>query len=83
MDPSRNIDMALVEHESDRHIRQILRLCRALISLADRGEACAEDNGCFILYGKVRDCAYQIREMAQLERQTHEDKGRRGPVGRW
>jgi len=60
---------------SNKHIQEALEVARELIILADVGEADAEDNGCEILYGTVRDCAYRIRRQAKCEREAHEAKG--------
>ncbi len=62
---------------TDQHLRQALGLARRLNVLADRGEACCQDDGCGVLYGVIRDCAYKIRGMAEREREAHMR------VGKW
>jgi len=49
---------------------------RRLTILADEGEG-AEDDGCAVLCGVMRDCAYKIRKRAELER------GRLQALGLW
>ncbi len=65
--------------EKDKHcnefIRQALEYARNLIILADEGEAHCDDDGCAVLYGVVRDCAYKIRAEAEREREAHRNKG--------
>lgn len=46
-------------------IEQILALSDEMMRLADRGEAEAEDSGCTILYGILRDCAYKLKKLAR------------------
>ena len=57
-------------------IKQTLDLVRELIILADEGEEHSTDDGCRVLYGIVRDCAYRIRTEAERERESHKAKGR-------
>ena len=57
-------------------IKQTLELARQLIILADEGEEHSTDDGCRVLYGIVRDCAYKIRTEAERERASHQAKGR-------
>jgi hypothetical protein len=56
---------------SNRNIVQALLLARDLSSLADVGEADSTDDGCAVLFGIVRDCAYKIRGRAERERDVH------------
>lgn len=61
----------IVKTPPDFHIFKTLRAADELCSLADEGEAHSEDDGCCVLYGIVRDCAYKIRGRAQQEREKH------------
>lgn len=56
----------------DKHIRKALELARQLIILADEAELESEDDGCCVLCGVIRDCAYKIRGHADREREAHE-----------
>jgi hypothetical protein len=51
--------------------------------LADEGDANREDNGCGVLYGLVRDCAYKIRRLAEAEKEVHDRKSSRGDADVW
>lgn len=42
-----------------------------MLTLAERGEIDAADDGCQLLFGEVRDCAYRIRARAEIEREAH------------
>ena len=59
----------------NEHLREALELARRLIILSDQGDLDSEDDGCHILYGVVRDCAYKIRMQAERERDVHKRKG--------
>jgi len=58
----------------NKHIREALELSRKMIVLADKGDLDSEDDGCRVLYGIVRDCAYKIRARAEREREAHKKK---------
>ncbi len=60
---------------SCQFIRKALDYSRELIILADEGEASSEDDGCVLLFGVIRDCAYKIRASAEREKQTHAARG--------
>lgn len=55
----------------DGHIKRAFELSRQLAALADSGQADSRDDGCRLLYGIVRDCAYRIRKEAERERVLH------------
>jgi rubrerythrin len=58
----------------DRNIRRTIQLTRAMMRLADRGDADREDTGCGVLYGILRDSAYKLRRLAEEEKQKHLNK---------
>lgn len=58
----------------NEHIRESLEIARKLIILADDGERDSNDDGCRLLYGVIRDCAYKIRNEAERERKIHQNK---------
>ena len=62
-------------HPCNYHIREAFELARELIILADDGEADSKDDGCVLLYGIIRDCAYKIRAQAEREREMHKARG--------
>ena len=59
----------------NKHIFEVLEMARQLLVLADIGDLDSEDDGCRVLYGIVRDCAYKIRSQAEREREAHKIKG--------
>lgn len=60
----------------NKHLKEVLKLARALIILADDGERDSEDDSCSLLYGIVRDCAYRMRTDAENEIEKHRSAGR-------
>jgi len=56
----------------NEHIKESLDLVRSLIILADEGERDSSDDGCRLLYGVIRDCAYKIKNEAERERSVHQ-----------
>jgi len=59
----------------NEHIVEALEIARQLLILADMGDLDSEDDGCRVLYGVVRDCAYKIRAQAERERDAHKIRG--------
>ncbi len=60
----------------DENIKKTLELIRDMISIAEKGDADREDDGCGILYGVLRDTAYEIKQIAEAEKDKHFKKGR-------
>ncbi len=59
----------------DHNIKTTLELVEYMIKLAERGDIDREDSGCGILYGILRDAAYKIKQVAEVEREAHIRKG--------
>jgi len=55
----------------NKHLEKSLELAKEMIALADEGESDSVDNGCRILYGIMRDCAYKIKTQAENETKKH------------
>jgi len=64
-----------VQQDPNRYVRKALRLARELMLLADHGDLNRQDDGCGVLSGVVRDCAYQVRAAAEREREAHRRRG--------
>lgn len=58
------------------HLRESVALSEKMLDLADRGVDGCQDDGCLVVYGIMRDCAYKIRVSAQQELKEHEDENR-------
>ena len=59
----------------DSNIKTTLDLVEDMIRLADKGDIEREDTGCGILYGVLRDSAYKLKKLAELEKNNHKKKG--------
>jgi hypothetical protein len=51
------------------HIHEAMVIAEAMIRLADRREADCDHDGCLLLDGVIRDCAYKIRAAAERYRE--------------
>jgi hypothetical protein len=56
-------------------IEKAVVLAREMIVLADTAEQEACDDGCSVLCGIIRDCAYKIQRRAEQERACHRTCG--------
>ena len=59
----------------DSNIKTTLELVEDMIRLADKGDIDREDTGCGVLYGVLRDSAYKLKKLAELEKDNHIKKG--------
>ena len=62
----------MVEYPCDQYVAEALRIATELLDLANDGDAKEHDDGCGILLGVLRDCAYKIRREAERESQSHQ-----------
>ena len=53
------------------YIQRALSMADQLRLLADDGETNCSDDGCAVLYGVIRDCAYRIKSRAEAEGEWH------------
>ncbi|RJR40662.1 MAG: hypothetical protein C4567_10825 [Deltaproteobacteria bacterium] len=56
-------------------LKKTLELAAAMLEVADQGDAAREDVGCGVLYGVLRDSAYKLRRLAEVELEAHLRKG--------
>jgi len=59
----------------DHNIDKVFDLVDEMIELANQGDGDREDTGCGILYGVMRDSAYKLKSLAEMEKQKHINKG--------
>jgi hypothetical protein len=59
----------------NHNIVKVLRLTRDMMLLADQGDSSRPDRSCGVLYGTLRDSAYKLRELAQAEKNQHQEQG--------
>jgi len=59
----------------DGNIKKTLELVKDILSIAQKGDADREDDGCGILYGVLRNSTYKIKQIAESEKEKHIKKG--------
>jgi hypothetical protein len=59
----------------NENIKKALELANNMIVPAEKGDADREDDGCGILYGVLRDSAYEIKQIADAGKERHIKKG--------
>jgi hypothetical protein len=64
-----------VARPCNQNIVKVLRLSRDMMLLADRGDETRRDMSCGVLFGTLRDTAYKLRHLAELEIQVHKETG--------
>ena len=67
-----------MKHEADAQIQSILQTTERMIAVSDEGLLSSVDDGCLLLNGMVRECAYRLRDAADREREAHLKKGKTG-----
>lgn len=60
-----------MNHACNNNISKALEIAKALMDTANKAEAASGDDGCRILFGVMRDCAYKIRKQAECEYEAH------------
>lgn len=60
---------------ANENLLSVLRMTREMLLLADLGDETRDDAGCGILYGALRDAAWKVRRLAELEREAHIENG--------
>ena len=58
------------------NLLKIIRLTREMLALADEGDRDRNDASCGIIYGILRDTAYQLRKLAKEECEHHKESGK-------
>jgi hypothetical protein len=59
----------------DQNIIETLKLVERMVELAQQGDADREDVACGVLYGVMLDSAFKIKKLAELEKESHIQKG--------
>lgn len=67
----------MVEERIDLQIRSIFEMTELMLVISEQGFSSCEDDGCLLLNGMVRECAYRLRDAAELEQKIHRDRGER------
>lgn len=62
--------------DADDHIQTILDLSDQLVAISEAGFSCSDHDGCLLLNGIVRDCAFRLRDAAETEKEAHRARER-------
>jgi hypothetical protein len=65
-----------MQSDAALQIRSIFEITELMLVVSEQGLQQCEDDGCLLLNGLVRECAYRIRNAAELERKAHLNHGR-------
>jgi len=60
-----------MDNGADLQIRSIFEIAELMLVLSEQGLATCVDDGCLLLNGLLRDCAYRLRDAAEVERKSH------------
>ena len=61
--------------DTNHIVREALAAARNLNRLVDEVEERCSDDGCTVVCGVIRDCAYKIKGTAERERAIHRRRG--------
>ena len=64
-----------MNYHDNIHILRALDIARQLTALADKVDGSCDDEGCIVMSGVIRDCAYTIRNRAEREREARKLRG--------
>jgi hypothetical protein len=65
-----------VKDYCDEVIERILELANKMIALANEGDSKRQDVGCGVLFGTLRDSAYKLKSLAEVEIAEHKRQGK-------
>lgn len=57
--------------EADKILQRVIRVSHEMITLADHGDELRQDSTCGVLYGRLRDAGYDLRNLARKELEEH------------
>jgi len=60
----------------NHNLLKTIKLTQEMLALADEGDRDRIDESCGILYGLLRDMAYQLRKYAEDECEKHKETGK-------
>ena len=60
---------------ADDHFQTIHDLADRLLAVSELGFSSFDHDGCLLLNGIVRDCAFRLRDAAETERKSHQTEG--------
>lgn len=67
-----------MKKKGDAQLQSILDVTERMIVISDEGFAACNDDGCLLVNGLVRECAYRLRDAAELELDVHSTNAKGG-----
>jgi len=61
---------------SDRNLKKVITICYEMLELSDHGDKFRHDDRCGVVYGTLRDAAYKVRQIAELELKRHRERNK-------
>ena len=65
-----------MESPFNANLKKVIHLSREMLALADEGDRDRSDDSCGIIYGVLRDAAYRLRKLAEIECDSHKETGK-------
>jgi len=60
----------------DRNLKKVITICYEMLELSDHGDKFRHDDRCGVVYGTLRDAAYKVRQIAELELKRHRERNK-------
>ena len=60
-----------MQSRADLQIRSVFEIAELMLVLSEQGLLSCDDDGCLLLNGMLRECAFRLRDAAELERKAH------------
>lgn len=71
-----SIELIEENRKSNENLLKTIELAKKMLELANEGDRDRLDDTCGIVFGILRDSAYQIRKIAEEECKKHKKAGR-------
>jgi len=60
----------------NENLKKVDTLTKEMLALADEGNRDSQDDTCSIIYAILRDYAYKLRQLVDIECVKHKEKGK-------
>lgn len=66
--------------KTERYMQRVLKTSRQMLAVADKCDLDADNNGCRIVCGVMRDYSYKLKALAEQEIKTHKTQNTFNPA---